>query len=345
MGNDNSSAALLGLHAVTSMHPGSGAALGLVDLPIQRERHTHWPNISGSAMKGILRDRCREGVAVSGNFDYASFETETDAFQQLKDSSHQLREKADATKTLTTLFGPPTTWASEFAGALSVTDARLIAFPVRSMCGVFAWVTCNAALQRLRRDAAMAKLDFPDVSFSLPKGHFCCTEECQCLHEEKYVVLEEFDFQTEVDTDQQRQVGTVARWLGDHIADCVDETQLQQQLVVLPDDDFTHFARYATEVVARIRLDYDTKTVADGALFYQEFLPPETLMYSLVIANRARGGGKRNEEEQPLGGGQLLEEFSGLLLGSRDSITLQIGGDESTGKGLCSAKLKLEASS
>src|SRR5437879_572508 len=36
--------ALLGIHALTSLHPGSGTALGTVDLPIQRERHTHWPN-------------------------------------------------------------------------------------------------------------------------------------------------------------------------------------------------------------------------------------------------------------------------------------------------------------
>lgn len=33
--------------------------LGTVDLPVQRERHTGWPTIPGSAPKGILRDRCR----------------------------------------------------------------------------------------------------------------------------------------------------------------------------------------------------------------------------------------------------------------------------------------------
>src|SRR5438874_9204607 len=52
--------ALLFLHALTSLHPGSGTALGAVDLPVQRERHTQWPTIPGSALKGILRDRCRE---------------------------------------------------------------------------------------------------------------------------------------------------------------------------------------------------------------------------------------------------------------------------------------------
>src|SRR6266852_2708279 len=58
---------LLGLHAQTALHPGSGTALGAVDLPIQRERHTLWPNIAGSALKGILRDACREKIVCEKN--------------------------------------------------------------------------------------------------------------------------------------------------------------------------------------------------------------------------------------------------------------------------------------
>ncbi len=60
---------LLGLHALTALHPGAGGALGTVDLPVQRERHTHWPNIAGSALKGILRDACREQVSRRGDLD------------------------------------------------------------------------------------------------------------------------------------------------------------------------------------------------------------------------------------------------------------------------------------
>ena len=54
--------------------------------------------------------------------------------------------------------------------------------------------------------------------------------------------------------------------------------------LVLHDDDFTHFVRHATEIVARVALEIETKTVKDGALFYEEFLPPESLFYGLVIA-------------------------------------------------------------
>ena len=50
---------LLFIHALTGVHPGGGTALGVVDLPVQRERHTQWPMIPGSSLKGVLRDTCR----------------------------------------------------------------------------------------------------------------------------------------------------------------------------------------------------------------------------------------------------------------------------------------------
>ncbi len=84
-------AALLFIHAQTSLHPGSGVALGVVDLPVQRERHTQWPVIPGSTLKGILRDACSRQ---DGN-------------------SEQLQA----------VFGPEKNHAADHAGALSLTDA------------------------------------------------------------------------------------------------------------------------------------------------------------------------------------------------------------------------------
>ena len=43
------------MYAVTPCHAGSGSALGVVDLPIQRERHTNWPVIQASGVKGAFR--------------------------------------------------------------------------------------------------------------------------------------------------------------------------------------------------------------------------------------------------------------------------------------------------
>jgi CRISPR-associated protein Cmr4 len=40
----------------TPLHAGSGDSLGIVDLPIQRERHTQFPKIEASSLKGALRE-------------------------------------------------------------------------------------------------------------------------------------------------------------------------------------------------------------------------------------------------------------------------------------------------
>src|SRR5437016_3564600 len=99
-------ARLLFLHAQTGLHPGSGTALGTVDLPVQRERHTQWPTIPGSALKGILRDLCRE---------------------QAKAAHGGSRKKAnEEDNELVAAFGPgKIDDQTAHAGALSLTDARI----------------------------------------------------------------------------------------------------------------------------------------------------------------------------------------------------------------------------
>src|SRR5262249_11585540 len=156
------SGGLLGLHALTALHPGSGAALGTVDLPVQRERHTHWPTVAGSALKGILRDACREQVKASYQGD---------------------RKQADESAAITQLFGPPTQPSAEHAGSVSVTDARLLAYPVRSLKGVFAWVTCPAVLERLQRDVTLVGEKLPAFDPTRPAAQFqvIVPPGCPCL--------------------------------------------------------------------------------------------------------------------------------------------------------------------
>jgi CRISPR-associated protein Cmr4 len=50
---------VLGLYTETSLHCGSESAGGYVDLPVQRERHTNFPVIPGSTIKGVFRDELK----------------------------------------------------------------------------------------------------------------------------------------------------------------------------------------------------------------------------------------------------------------------------------------------
>lgn len=96
----------------TPLHVGCGSSVGVVDLPVLRERATGFPAVPGSALKGVLRDL---------------FVTEP--------------------QTQETLFGKP-----DGRGKILVGEARLAAFPVRSAKGGFAWLTSPLALGRLRLD-------------------------------------------------------------------------------------------------------------------------------------------------------------------------------------------------
>ena len=108
------------------------------------------------------------------------------------------------------------------------------------------------------------------------------------------------------------------------------------RIVILSNDAFTHVVRYCTEVTTRIALEYDTKRVKDGALFVLEMLPPETILYSVLLVSTIRGGKSA----------QLAQRDVTLKL--QNSLgspgLLQIGGEETTGKGWCWAKIYREAS-
>ncbi len=294
MTNQHSATAVLWVHALTPLHPGSGTALGVVDLPVQRERHTRWPTIPGSSLKGVLRD----------------------AFQRNGNGN-----------LVTTIFGPATQDAAKHAGAVSITDARLFAFPVRSLQGVFAWVTSPGVLQRLSRDLELignhASLSLPSELAGLPENAAWVHSQ-SLLPTGNQVVLEEFIFQVTKKADELiEQLASLPR------CSSLDPQMLQQRLVIVHDNQLTHFVRFCTEVTARIGLDYETKTVNQGALFYQEFLPSETIFYSLIVASSSRN------KEQALSAKEILNH----LINANIQM-LQIGGDETIGKGLCALGIK-----
>ena len=284
---------LLFIHALTGLHPGSGTALDVVDLPVQRERHTAWPLIPGSSLKGVMRAEC------SG--DNQSDENVLAAFGPA--------------------FRPEPGAASYHAGAVAFSDARILAFPVRSLTGVFAWVTCSDVLNRLSRDLGLIGGGFPAVP-TVEKDQATCAEDSPLIAHDGRLMLEEFEFSRGGDA------GEIADWLAERaVEDPGTQDRLRSHLAVLHNDDFTHFVRNATEVVARVGLDYERKTVRTGALFYEEYLPAETLFYSLVMCSDSR------RESRAKSAADILR-----WLRDKDIKTLQIGGGETVGKGFCAVR-------
>ena len=60
--------------------------------------------------------------------------------------------------------------------------------------------------------------------------------------------------------------------------------RLRESLVVVNDDVFAWFARYGLSVQARNQLEDETKR--SNNLWYEETLPPDTVMYSLLLGRK-----------------------------------------------------------
>lgn len=312
------SGGMLFLRARTPLHPGAGAAVGAVDLPVQREKHTGWPMIQGSAVKGVLRDSYR---------------------LHLMNGALNSRAEADKDKTLESLFGPAKAEDNndQCAGAAGFTDARILAFPLRSAKGVFAWTTCPAVVARLREDlqlcGATAPFTEPTIgdADTVILGPDAARELwIQVNGQDRGLVLEDMLF-TRKNDQQQGTAVSLAGWLA-LCMDSISGLAPERRLVILPDDAFSHAVKHCTEIITRIALDYDKKKVKRGALFSQELLPSETLLYSVCLMEKPRGGALSTAVE----GIQALQN-------AFVSCTLQLGGDETTGKGWCDGRLKSAA--
>jgi CRISPR-associated protein Cmr4 len=151
------------------------------------------------------------------------------------------------------------------------------------------------------------------------------------------VVLEEFSF---TPTEKQ-EVKDIAQWLASNALPTSDEykywrDKLPTSLVVLPENAFRDFTLYATEVVTRVRLDDEKKTVAKGALWTEESLPSDTLLYAPLHASRARSYDKQGNQTPGVpadwyasgGAAKILEFVRNLGL-----VRMQLGGDETVGRG------------
>ena len=296
-------------YAVSPVHMGAGSAIGAIDSPIQREVHTKHPMFAGSGLKGALRH----------HFNRAWPRAEGD---DRKPNS-----------LINRIFGPDT-GASDFAGALSLSDAQLLALPVRSLKGGFAYVTSPLALARLQRLAAQTgmKTDWDVPSVAENKALTASND----LLQGKQLILEAFEFMAEVEPKLQ----VIASWIATHAlpgtANDFFAKKFTTDLVLLHDTDFAHFARHAMVVEPHVRINDESGTADDGGLFYVENLPPETLMVGLVQASIERF--KKDSRGQ--GAAALLsapEVLAKVFSGQGDSLPgrlLQIGGDASTGRGL-----------
>ena len=329
------------LIAETPVHPGSGSETGIVDLPIQRERYTEFPKIESSTLKGCIREA----------FENSNPEIEIGGREfRAKD---KVRYKQNGTEKetdyISLVFGPE--GGEHHAGAMSITDARILLFPVKSLKGVFAWITCPMVLERFRKDLELADvnfsdikdIEFPNLTNTVPQQSTLVVKKVKDKkeEEEKFVlVIEEFTFEVKKDNSTTK----VAEFLADN-AFPNDNTykfwkdKLKKDLVILPDDDFTQFVKTSTEVITRTKIDDATGTVQPGALWTEEYLPQDTVMYSVVMFTQPKVD---NDQQKGIFKSHTLEKEAELVAEFFEKglpEVIQIGGNQTIGKGFMRTKI------
>ncbi|NCD32192.1 MAG: type III-B CRISPR module RAMP protein Cmr4 [Spartobacteria bacterium] len=289
---------LLILFTRTSMHVGAGNSVGVVDSPIMRERHTRFPLIPGSSLKGVLAALWKDELE----------RTEKDG----KTTSKRVKES-----TVYKLFGSDDA-NNAACGSLVIGEGRILAFPVRSAKGCFAWITCPLALERYQRDSGTA-VDMEAIRplCNIREGRMPCLAG-DAVMLDKSVVLEEYALEC---IGSSKVIGESLKPL------CSDPVwqEVSSRLVIVSDEIFSYFVEQCCEVVTRIRINDDTGTVDSGALFNQEQVPSESLFYATIADTK---------------GENAFADLQSKLSDPAVQQVIQIGGDASIGLGYCSVEVK-----
>jgi CRISPR-associated protein Cmr4 len=272
---------VLGLLAETPIHPGTGQSIDVIDLPVMREKTTQYPVVVGSSLKGALRQRAEELWGVDG-------------------------------ARVSELFGA----RERGAGALMVSDARLLLLPVRSLNAPFVWITCPYAIERFNRDAMRSGClaTCPPV----PALQESSAITNVALRAGEPLMVEEWALEPQPSGDAVL-AACVDAWLPIIPHQSVQD-RLRTHLAIVHDNLFTYLAQYGLPIMPHNVLDDLTKTSQN--LWYEEALAPETVLYSLLA-------------ERPGAPSPIREHLDALL----QRPYLQVGGNETIGYGWCAVRL------
>lgn len=285
---------ILTFYGLTPIHMGSGESVSYVDNPIQREKHTDFPVLAGSGIKGVIRD--------------------------LAERVWQDKDKVNI------IFGPEAeAEEKDYASCISFTDAKILLYSVRSVRGIFAYITSPYVLKRFRSELeSMGERDLFNIPNLTDDGKILVCSNSKLKIDGNKVALEEFVF----DIDSQN-IDQLVDKLSNYLL--LETEDLKSHFAMVSYDVFRDFVKYAVEIRTRIRINQTTGTAAEGALFTMELVPAESVFYGFLFITDPR-----RESERVKNAKEVCEEIKKLL---EDNKVIQFGGDETLGMGLMKVKV------
>lgn len=255
---------------VTPVHAGVGRTGGIVDLPIQRDEHGY-PCIYSSSFKGAFKTALLQAF-----------------LKKLKD--YNIARKATQA-----LLGPEPDEGESFESSIAFLDMYLLAMPVRSLSGVYVYITSpllvNRFLERLEllsgtsgeeagESSGLLELFKKTVNSKLAYDDAMCigsNGECESLKVSslsgKAVLAEEFFFNiSPLDGELEKYVVYMRKLLN-----------LDRPLLVVKDSVARDIVEKSVLRFTRIKLRKETKTVEKSGLWNEEYLPPKTILHSIAL--------------------------------------------------------------
>lgn len=322
-------AEIVGMRAITPVHAGCASDLGIVDLPIQRERQTGYPKVEASGLKGCIReqleDNCKTLLDVYNIHNMLGYDR----------SSKNIYIKAgvscDASKEVNKDFKE----GDQYASAIGFVDARILVFPVISAKNVFAYVTCPDVIDKFIEALNLCEQkegdEFPDSKKFKVKGEQAiCSPTCN-VNLDTQIILDNYRYDCKKD---EENIEKLAKLIANYTD--VDLDKVMGKLVIVSDTDFQDYVSMNTEVITRTKINNETGTVAKGALFTEEYLPAETIMYSMILYSPVFSsvmpeGIVKVPETYP----STVEDVKNYFKKKGESLTvIQIGGGATIGKGI-----------
>lgn len=285
---------LLFIRAITPLHVGVGRAGGIVDLPVQKDLYGY-PIIYASSLKGALRSTC---LMISKNTKINCED----------------------------LFGSPPGITPTIPGKIMLLDAQLFLIPVRLLKGVYGYVTSPFILKRFADYLEVKDKSKADELYSLigklieklkDSGKVIVSDSEKTSisgHNGKYVVINEEFWLKPVDGDDilQSIIDSMPKQLVKKIG-----LEKEKFLIISDSNDLSiQVVEKSLLRLQRIRLKEGVKIVETGALWSEEYVPRNTVFYTLAL----------------YADGNIQDNFTNMLNRTRNYVIL--GGNETIGKGL-----------
>lgn len=287
---------LVFLMPITPVHAGIGRG-GIVDLPIQRDEYGY-PQIYSSSLKGALKTTLLNAFIENlGNYDKAR-------------------------KAVVALLGPEPEEGESFESSIAILDANILTMPVRSLRGVYVYVTSPLLLRRF-----CDVLDLVEKYQGKNKGQQETKEQSQGKNQGQQETKDQSQSSGLKSEDLRKCIEQIEKKLpkghavcvGDNKEECESiklkeledkvllveevfleikddlcdkdqntlkqlkqELRLEKPLLIFHDDIVNEVIDRSLIRLTRVRLERETKTVGGGP-WIEEYIPPSTVLYTAVL--------------------------------------------------------------